>query len=223
MTDYKRSVFKLWDPANSSNCTLKHTASGTELSSSAGEKLILKSVTQIDDGVSSISDLGVYLSDLTTLQSTNHASQAALLTSQQASISAEVVRAQAAEAVNTSNLTAEVSRAVASETTIANNLATQISSSSTSIASVTASYIAADATLTAAVASEATTARAAEAGLQSQITTLLSGSPESLNQLSELVAAYVAADSSLATLITSLTTRVATVESEIAAHLSESP
>lgn len=233
--DNKRSVLKLFDAANSSNCSLTHSDSGTTLASSAGQPVIIGSVLKISDGNNA--DINDFTTDYATfkaLEASNHASHAASLTQVGNDIAQEVVRAQAAEAANAASLAAEITRASAAETALDSKIDTVESALQTDLDNKHQTQVLAlnleaglrqqaDTTLTTQIQAEETRALAAEASLQSQITNVLSGSPESLNSLSELVTAYSAADQSLSNLINSLTTRVATLEAQIAAHLSESP
>ncbi len=235
MVDNKRSILKLYDQSNSSNCSIKHSDSGTEIASSAGQPVVVKSVLKLDDGNSAA--INDFVSDYNThkaLELSHHTTHSASLTQVGNDLAAEIVRAQAAESANATNLAAEITARSSADTTLQSNLDAVESALQTDINNKHQTWTVAlgleagirqqaDTTLTTQISNEETRATAAEAGLQSQITNVLGGSPESLNTLSELVTAYTSADSSLSTLITQLTARVATLEAQVAAHLSESP
>jgi hypothetical protein len=153
-----------------------------------------------------------------------------------AAITAEENARIAGDVANSNEVNVETARAVAVE----GSLQSQIDSvSSTGVSgrqalqdaidAEEAARIAADAVLQANIDSEAASRASADTTLQSNIDTVSSavsaitnGSPETLNQLTELVAAYEGADASLQTLIdnlggdaSALTARVSTLESEM--------
>ena len=151
-------------------------------------------------------------------------------------LSTETAARIAGDLANTDEVNVETARAVAVEGSLQTQIDT-VSSSGVSgrqvlqnaVDAEEAARIAADAVLQANIDAEASTRAGADNTLQSNIDTvsaavsaITNGSPETLNQLTELVAAYEGADQSLQTLIdnlggdaSALTGRVSTLESEM--------
>ena len=151
-------------------------------------------------------------------------------------INVETARAVAVEGSLQSQIDAEQSARIGGDQSLQNAIdveeAARIAgdiANSAEVAAEESARIAADAVLQANIAAEASTRAGADNTLQSNIDTvsaavsaITNGSPETLNQLTELVAAYEGADQSLQTLIdnlggdaSALTGRVSTLESEM--------
>ena len=157
-------------------------------------------------------------------------------TSSGSDLSAEESARIAGDVANSNEVNVETARAVAVEGSLQSQIDTEQSSRiggdqslQNAVDAEEAARIAADAVLQANIDSEASTRAGADNTLQSNIDTvsaavsaITNGSPETLNQLTELVAAYEGADQSLQTLIdnlggdaSALTGRVSTLESEM--------
>jgi len=151
-------------------------------------------------------------------------------------INVETARAVAVEGSLQSQIDTEQSARISGDQSLQNAVdaeeAARIAgdnANSAEVAAEEAARIAADAVLQSAITAEASTRAGADNTLQSNIDTvsaavsaITNGSPETLNQLTELVAAYEGADQSLQTLIdnlggdaSALTGRVSTLEAEM--------
>ena len=107
-------------------------------------------------------------------------------------IAAEETRALAAEGVNDAAISAEVSRAQAAEGVNASGIASEITARTQADNNLQSQIDSLDSGSSSSLAAEVARAQAAESAIDARITTLINGSPETLDQLTEIVADYEA-------------------------------